>query len=248
MRIPFLLAVSALLLSSMSLAQSTNLPAVSAHFTVHQGEQSIGTASYQIQPGADGYRIIAHGNLRMQDLAYAFSKTEQLDTNLEIASEGLSGTVNGSAVTVAVHPDNHKLALDISANGQAYQNSLEWHPQTVFVPDFDMSSYVVLLRLAALHPGSALWALIPKQTGILLDAKLDRQPDLQGTFNGASTSVRHFTLTIGSVTSDVYATSKGDVLEVDIPSQGFAVVRDQFQLQPPASPAANPQPAPTQQQ
>jgi hypothetical protein len=85
-------------------------------------------------------------------------------------------------------------------------------------------------------------------TVILHTATLHTQPYLQRTFNTATAPLRHYTLTIGSVTSDVYATSKGDVLEVDIPSQGFAVVRDQFQLQPPASPAANPQPAPTQQQ
>jgi hypothetical protein len=249
MRTLSILVFSSLLLGSPSFGQTQALQPAPAHFTIHQGEQSVGTATYDIRPDNGGYRVTSHGNLHVTNLAYAFSKTERLDQNLEIVSENLSGTVNGSAVTVDAHPDSNKFNLNISANGQAYQNSLDRHPQTVFFPDFDLSSYEVLLRITGAHAGSPQpWALIPKQTGILMNLQLAKQPDMKGTLNGASTAVRHYTLTIGSVSSEVFATKDGRVLEVDVPSQGFAIVRDQFQLQPPAEPGAAPaQPQDSQQ-
>lgn len=247
MRHGFIFAASALLLGSLCQAQT--LQPESARFSVHQGSQSVGTANYQIQPEAGGYRVTAHGNLKLEKLAYAFSKTERLDQNLAIVSENLSGTVNGSAVNVAVHTGPDKFILDISANGQSYNNSLDRHPQTIFFPDFDLSSYAVLVRIAGGQPGGPQpWALIPKQTGLLMNAKFETQPSLKGTLDGSSIAIDHHVLTIGSVTSDVYSAPDGRVMEVDIPSQGFAIVRDQFQLQPPANPGAGPPPQQQQTQ
>ncbi len=233
---------SALLLASVSFAQSQGLQPGSAHFTIHQGEQSVGTCSFEILQNNQGYRISSHGNLKMQNLNYAFSKTENLDPAMELADENLSGTINGSAVTFAVHPDGNKFAIDISADGQSYKNSLERHPQTIFFPDFDPSSYEVLQHLIEQTSGVQAWALIPKQTGLLMNVNLEDKGTLQGTWNGASIRVHHRTLTIGSVSSEVYGDGKGEVMEVDIPSQGFVMVRDQFQLQPPPKPDQAPPP------
>ncbi len=237
------LVTSALLLAAVSFAQGQGLQPGSAHFTIHQGEQPVGTCSFEIHQDSQGYRIRSHGNVKMQDLSYAFSKTEHLDPAMEIADETLSGTVNGSAVTFAVHPDGNKFAIDISADGQSYKNSLDRHPQTIFFPDFDPSSYEVLQHFIEQQAsGVQAWALIPKQTGLLMNVKLEDKGTLQGTLNGTSLKVHHRTLTIGSVSSDVYGDNQGELMEVDIPSQGFVMVRDQFQLQPPPKPDQAPPP------
>ena len=102
-----------------------------------------------------------------------------------------------------------------------------------------MSSYDILLNLAARHPGTPISALIPKQTGILSTATLAPQADVQGTLNGKALTLHHSSLTIGSVVSELYYDSRNRILEVDIPSQTFAVVRENFQLQPPPPPPAN---------
>jgi hypothetical protein len=237
--------VLALLLASSApalRAQST-LPADSARFTINQGSHPVGQSAFSIQPTRQGriatpaaYAVASHGSLSVENTKYSFSSSGSLDKNLSILQENLNGIVNGSAVTFAVHPAGGNFAIDISANGRPYRNSLARPAQAVFFPDFDMSGYEILLALAATHPGAPISALIPKQTGILSAATLAPQADVQGTLNGKPLALHHASLTIGTVTSELYYSPANSILEVDIPSQTFAVVRENFQLQPPPPP------------
>ena len=224
----------------------------SGHFTINQGNHPVGSSQFSIQPVKQGkittpsaYSVTSHGTLNLQSTRYSFSATGSLDQDLAILQEDLNGVVNGSAVTFAVRSSGASFAIDISASGRSYRNSLNRPAQTVFFPDFDLSSYDILLALAARHPGAPISALIPKQSGILSAATLTPQADVQATLNGASITVHHSSLTIGSVTSDLYYSGTNRILEVDIPSETFAVVHDNFQLQAPPPP---PEAAPNGQQ
>ena len=225
----------------------------SGHFTINQGNHPVGSSQFSIQPVKQGkittpsaYSVTSHGTLNLQNTSYSFSASGSLDKDLAILSENLNGVVNGSAVTFDVHSSGGNFVIDISANGRSYRNSLNRPAQTVFFPDFDLSSYDILLALAARHPGAPISALIPKQSGILSAATLAPQADVQATINGTSITVHHSSLTIGSVTSDLYYSRTNRILEVDIPSETFAVVHDNFQLQQPPPPP--PQGAPNGQQ
>ena len=236
----FLLGVSAL-----SLQAQTSLPSDTAHFIINQGNHPVGRTDFSILPVKQGsistpsaYTVTSHGTLNVENTKYSFSASGSLDKDLSILQENLNGIVNGSAVTFAVHPSDGNFVIDISADGRSYRNSLNRPAQTVFFPDFDVSSYDILLNLAARHPGSPISALIPKQTGILSTATLAPQADVQGTLNGKTLTLHHSSLTIGSVVSELYYDSGNRILEVDIPSQTFAVVRENFQLQPPPPPPA----------
>jgi hypothetical protein len=240
--------IAALLLgvSALSLQAQTNLPADTAHFTINQGNHAVGRTDFSIAPTKQGsistpaaYTVTSHGTLSVQNTNYSFSASGSLDKNLSILQENLNGIVNGSAVTFAVHPSDGNFVIDISADGRSYRNSLNRPAQAVFFPDFDLSSYDILLNLAASHPGAPISALIPKQTGILNTATLAPQADVQGTLNGKPLTLHHSSLTIGSVVSELYYSPNNRILEVDIPSQTFAVVRENFQLQPPPPPPAN---------
>jgi hypothetical protein len=251
--------IAALLLgvSANSLQGQTNLPADTAHFTINQGNHAVGRTDFSIVPTKQGsiatpaaYAVTSHGTLSVQNTKYSFSSSGSLDKSLAILQENLNGIVNGSAVTFAVHPSSGNFVIDISADGRSYRNSLNRAPQTVFFPDFDLSSYDILLNIAARNPGTPISALIPKQTGVLSTATLAPQADVQGTLNGKALTLHHSSLTIGSVVSELYYDSNNRILEVDIPSQTFAVVRENFQLQPPPPPPANdtPQNQPAQPQ
>ncbi|AXC14587.1 hypothetical protein ACPOL_5337 [Acidisarcina polymorpha] len=193
------------------------------------------------------YTIVSHGSVTLQNTKFSFSNSGSLNSNLAILQENLNGIVNGSAVTFAVRPAGSNFAIDISADGRSYRNSISSPAQTVFFPDFDMSSYDILLRLVAMYPDTPVSALIPKQTGILSTATLSPQADVQGTLAGKAISVHHTSLTIGSVVSELYFSPRNLILEVDVPSQTFAIVRENFQLQQPPPPPPNQAPA-TQQQ
>jgi hypothetical protein len=232
--------------SALSLHAQTNLPADTAHFTINQGNHAVGRTDFSILPTKQGsistpaaYTVTSHGTLSVPNTKYSFSSTGSLDKDLAILQENLNGSVNGSAVTFAVQPSGGNFVIDISADGRSYRNSLNRPAQTVFFPDFDMSSYDILLNLAARHPGTPISALIPKQTGTLSTATLAPQADVQGTLNGKTLTLHHTSLTIGSVVSELYYSPDNRILEVDIPSQTFAVVHENFQLQPPPPPPAN---------
>jgi len=233
-----LLAISATALQAQVAALNS-----AAHFVINQGNHPVGRSDFSIQtlkqgkistPGA--YAVNTHGTLTLPKTTYSFSGTGSLDANLGILEENLNGIVNGSAVTFIAHANGGSFAIDISANGKSYQNTLNRPAQTVFFPDFDMSSYEILLNLRALHPGSGIAALIPKQTGILSATALTPQADVQATLNGKALTAHHTSLSIGSVVSELYYSPDNHILEVDIPSQAFAIVHDNFQLQQPPPP------------
>jgi len=235
--------------ATASLSAQTAFPADSGHFTINEGSHPVGRSDFSIQPVRQGsitapaaYSVTSHGSLTLKDTSYSFSGSGRLDGNLGILQENLNGIVNGSAVTFALQTNGGKFAIDISANGKAYQNSLSTPGSgpgsTVFFPDFDLASYEILLNMVAAHPGTLPWALIPKQTGILSAANLAPQEDAPATLNGKPLTVHHQSLTIGSVTSELYYSARSRILEVDIPSQAFAMVRDNFQLQAPPPPPA----------
>lgn len=194
------------------------------------------------------YTATSHGTLTLENTKYSFSCSGSLDRELSILQENLNGIVNGSAVTFAVHPSGGNFVIDISADGRSYRNSFSRPAQTVFFPDFDLAAYDIILNIAARHPGTPISALVPKQTGILSAAKLAAQPDVQGKLNAKAITLHHTSLTIGSVVSELYYSSANQILEVDIPGQAFAVVRDNFQLQqPPPPPPADVSPNGQQQ-
>lgn len=249
---PLLLALLLLASANCLLAQSA-LSADSGHFIINEGNHPVGRSDFSIQPVHQGsiatpsaYSVNSHGTLSLKSASYSFSGNGSLDSNLGILQQDLNGIINGSAVTFAVRPSGGKFAINISANGKNYQNSLNGPGPTVFFPDFDLASYEILLSLAASHPGTMTWALIPKQTGILSAANLTAQADVQATLNAKPITVHHQSLTIGSVTSELYYSGANRILEVDIPSQAFAIVHDSFQLQAPPPPP--PQTAPAGQQ
>jgi hypothetical protein len=242
------LALFLVVLSNAVYAQTT-LPADNAHFAINQGTNPVGRTEFSIQPVKQGtittaaaYSVVSHGNLALSSTKYSFSASGSLDQNLGIIVENLNGVVNGSAATFAARSVGANFVVDISADGKNYHNSLNRPAQTVFVPDFDLAAYNILLELAATHPGTPLSALIPKQMGSISAATLAPQADVQATLNGALLSVHHSSLTIGSLVSELYYSRSNKILEVDIPSEAFAVVRDNFRLQQPPPPPADANP------
>jgi hypothetical protein len=240
--LPFLL----LLISSAALHAQVALSIDTAHFVINQGNHPVGRTDFSIQPIKQGnistpgaYSVNSHGTLTLQKTSYSFSNSGSLDGNLGILEEDLNGIVNGAAVNFSVRPNGGAFAVNISANGTNSHSSLNRVGQTVFFPDFDLASYDILLNLRAHNPGAPISALIPKQSGFILPATIAAQVDVQGTLSGRAIAVHHVSLTIGSVTSELYYSTSNRILEVDIPSQTFAIVHDNFQLKAPPPPPPN---------
>jgi hypothetical protein len=165
----------------------------------------------------------------------------------------LSATVNGSAVNVTAAPDAAQILLNISANGRSSTTRLDPHPAAVFLPDFDPGALETLLAVAVARNNSGLWAIVPKQAGSQIGSiapiLLTTLADEQGTLNGKPIPVHHLVATIAGAATHLFSGPENQLLQAELPEQGFALVRKGFVLTPPSKPGAPPDPgAPATQQ
>ncbi len=231
-----LAALLALVLPGVSFAAE----AQDASFIVSQHGQSVGSASYRFKPTSDGYDSTSLVRVSMQGLNYAFSKTEQLTSSNQLRHVQLSAIVNNSAVNVTAAPDAAQLLLNISANGRSSTTRLDAHNSAVFMPDFDPGALETLLTLAVTNNNRDVWAILPKQAVSVAPVNLATYADLRGTLDGKPIAVHHLVATIAGAKTDIFSGPQSQLLQAELPQEGFALVRKGFELKPPAKPIAPP--------
>lgn len=214
--------------------------AQSGSFSVTQHGHAVGTASFGFAGSAAGYDSTSLVHVSMEGLEYAVSKTERLDKANHLQHVQLSATVNGSAVTVTGKPDAAQFLLNISANGRSSTTRLDAHDAVVFLPDFDPGALETLLALAVAQNNRDLWVIIPKQAGSVAPVQLATYPDEHGTLNGKPIAVHHLIATIAGAQTDMFSGPENQLLQAELPQEGFALVRNGFVLTPPQKPIAPP--------
>jgi hypothetical protein len=216
----------------------------SGSFIISQHGHSVGTAtvtSAGTPAGLDDTTVI---KVSMQGLNYSLSKTERLTPANRLKHAQLSATVNNSAVNVTVSTNASQVLLNTSANGQSTTNQLPLHLNAVLLPDFDPGALDTLLALAAAHNNAGVWAIIPKQNGSELPVILATYADEQGTLDTQPITVHHIVATIAGATTDLFSGPQNQLLQAELPQNGFALVRNGFVLTPPAKAGAPPTPPP----
>ncbi len=225
------------------LGASASAMAQSATFAVSQNGQSVGTASFSFTSKPSGLDSTSVVRVDMQGLSYALSKTEELSPSNGLLHVQLSAIINNSAVSVVAKPDAAQFLLNISANGRSSTSRLDGHNFAVFLPDFDPGALETLLALAASNNNRDIWAIIPKQAGSIAPVQLATYPDEQGTLDGKPVIVHHLIATISGDPTDLFSGPENQLLQAELPQQGFALVRNGFVLTPPSKPLTPP-PAP----
>lgn len=242
MHTPRVLALAALIFLVLSQA----LNAQSGSFTVSQLGKQVGTASFDFKSTNSGYSSISKVKVSMKGLEYAFSKEEDLSPSNELQRVQLSATVNGSAVSIVGVPDGSQFMLNISASGRNSTARLAAHPGAVFMPDFDPGALETLLALGISRNNRDLWAIFPKQSGndpaTTAQIQLVTYPDEQGTLNGQQIAVHHLVANVVGTSTDLFSGPENQLLQAELPQQGFALIRKGFVLKPPAKPGAAPPP------
>lgn len=218
--------------------------AQSASFTIAQHGKQVGTASFKFTAGPGGYDSTSVVHINMQDLNYALSKSERLSAANHLRHVQLSAIVNDTAVTVTAAPGPKsgpdQILLNISANGHTTATPLPAHEAAVFLPDFDPGALETLLAVAVSQNNRDLWVIIPKQAGSIAPVQLATYADQQGTLDGNPIAVHHLVATIAGAVTDLFSGPENQLLQAELPQQGFALVRNGFVLTPPAKPLALP--------
>jgi hypothetical protein len=222
--------------------------AQSCSFIVAQNGKPVGTANVTFSANPNGYDTTSVVRVAMQGLNYNFSKTEQLSSANHLRHVQLSATVNNSAVNLTAAPDTPpnaaQILLNVSANGRSSTTHLAAHPGAVFLPDFDPGAFDTLLAVAVTQNNRDLWAILPKKSGVqdasVVPVQLATYADENGTLDGKPITVHHLTATIAGAKSELFSGPANQLLQAELPQQGFALVRKGFVLTPPAKPGAPP--------
>jgi hypothetical protein len=222
--------------------------AQSGSFVIAQHGKPVGTSTVTFTAGPSGLSTTSVVNVTMQGLNYSLSKNEQLTADNHLVHVQLSANVNGSAVNLTAAPDAAQILLNVSASGKSSTARLTSHAGAVFLPDFDPGAFDTLLALAIAQNNRGLWAIIPKQSGTqagtVVPVVLATYADMEGTIDSKPIVVHHLVATIGGAKTDLFSGPKNQLLQAELPQQGFALVRKGFVLTPPARAGAPPVSAP----
>ena len=210
----------------------------SASFEIAQHGHTVGTASFHFTATREGYDSTSLVKVAMQGLDYALSKTERLSSANQLEHVQLSAIVNGEAVNVVAAPDAAQFLLNISASGKSSTTRLAAHPGAVFLADFDPGALETLLALAVTQNNRDVWAILPKNAGSIVPVQLATYADQQGTLDGKPITVHHLVATIAGTSTDLFSGPENQLLQAELPQEGFALVRKGFVLTPPAKPVA----------
>jgi hypothetical protein len=227
------------------------LPLVPLHATAQTGSfiiaqhgKPVGTATVTFAANPKGYDTTSIVRVAMQGLNYSLSKTENLSSANYLRHVQLSATVNNSAVSLTAAPDTAQFLLNVSANGRASTTRLALHPTAVFLPDFDPGAFDTLLAIAVAQNNRNLWAILPKKSGVqdgsIVPVQLATYADEKGTLDSKPIAVHHLVATIAGAKSDLFSGPENQLLQAELPQQGFALVRKGFVLTPPAKAGAPP--------
>lgn len=212
--------------------------AQSGSFEIAQHGHTVGTASFQLTKTANGFDSTSLVKVAMEGLNYALSKNEELSSANELEHVQLSATVNGEAVNVTVKPDTAQLLVNISAQGKKTTTQLDAHKGAVLLADFDPGALETLLTLAVENNNRDLWAILPKNSGSIAPVQMATYADQEGTLDGKKIAVHHLVATIAGTSTDLFSGPEDQLLQAELPQEGFALVRKGFVLNPSAKPEA----------
>ena len=64
--------------------------------------------------------------------------------------------------------------------------------------------------------------------------------DQEGTLDGKPITVHHLVATIAGANTDIFSGPENQLLQAELPQEGFALIRKGFVLKPPAKPIVPP--------
>lgn len=236
----FVLLPFAALLALVSALAPLKALAQSGSFEIAQHGKPVGTASFNLAAAPHGFDSTSLVRIAMPGLDYALSKTEQLSAVNRLRHVQLSATVNGAAVSVSGVPEAAQFLLTISARGRTTVTRLAPHSSVVFLADFDPGALETLLTLAVTRNNRDLWAILPKKAGSIEPVQIATYADEQGTLNGKPIDVHHLVATIAGAATDLFSGPENQLVQAELPQQGFALVRKGFVLAPPTKPGTPP--------
>jgi uncharacterized protein len=203
-----------------------------AQFSLEVAGQSVGRASYDLAPDKDGFHLHADYTFTTGGVAVKCSREADLDAQYRLLKDMLAVNSSGTDEDVYVTFDQAggKLAYQLKSSVQHLEETMELHPGTVVLNNFDPSGVQHLVWVAVSHPtpDGRYWALLAQGKGVYVPVKLTPGDADAGVLNGTKLVLKHWRLEISGVNTDLWADSRDRLMEFDVPTQQVSYRRDGF--------------------
>lgn len=208
-------------------------PIDAARFLLEAGNKTIGNAEYQITRTTDGFHLQGSYSFDANGVPVKATRDASFDLFYGLQADRL--TINASAtdedVSVIVDPSGKRFQYKLKSSVQDIEQTMDLHPGTVILNNFDPSGVQELILLTAKRPIASgdYWALLAQGKGIYIPIKLTPAEAGQGMLDGKTLELKHWKLEISDVDAEIWADSQDRLMQFSVPVQGVSYRRDGFE-------------------
>ena len=232
--------------SMVGSAMAQSHPAETARFALEISRRPVGNAEYQVESANGGFHLEANYSFTSNGVATKCTRDATFDSAYGLLIDRLTVTASGTDedVTVTVDPARKQFQYKLKSSVQDIAQTMDLHPGTVVLNNFDPSGVQGLVWLATSHPApnGDYWALLAQGKGVYIPIKLTAADASAGTLDGAKIALKHWLLEISDVETDIWADNQNRLMQFSVPVQDVSYKRVGFErtLTPDeATPGAN---------
>lgn len=218
---------------SVGCAAAQSHPAEIAKFTLEVSRVPVGNAEFQVESANGGFHLQANYSFTSNGVAAKCTRDAILDSAYGLHIDRLAVTASGTDedVTVTVDAAKKQFQYKLKSSVQDIEQTMDLHPGTVVLNNFDPSGVQGLVWLATSHPtaNGDYWALLAQGKGVYIPIKLTAADAGAGTLDGAKVALKHWHLEISDVETDIWADSQNRLMQFIVPVQGVAYKRNGFE-------------------
>jgi hypothetical protein len=196
------------------------------NFVLLNSGRPIGSASFTIEKGKDGYRERSQYGIHESQ----YNDDFKVDENGNFVSGYTQDSLTQAMSTFQVNKQRTELMVTM-AHAYNSQTLALPNPNFLVLPDFDPGAVQVLLLtlLAHPHPDSLYYLVIPGQDSTNNNAvRIESASGASGTLDGKPVSLKHVHMVYLKGTAELYADQDGNLMEADMDILHTNYVRAKF--------------------
>jgi dienelactone hydrolase len=218
---------------SVGCAAAQSHAADPARFTLEANGRQIGSAEYQVTPASDSFHLQASYSFDTNGVPVKATRDASFDASYGLQTDRLAihASATDEDVSVIVDADRKKFQYKLKSSVQDIEQTMDLHPGTVILNNFDPSGVQQLVWLAAKHPvpSGEYWALLAQGKGVYIPIKLTSAEAREGTLNGEKLTLKHWKLEISDVDTEIWADQQNQLMQFSVSAQDVSYRREGFQ-------------------
>ncbi|HYL13736.1 MAG TPA: hypothetical protein VEV41_11915 [Terriglobales bacterium] len=211
-------------------------------FQTRVGSAMTGTEEFTVTKTATGFLLQSTTQLQRGALVFDLHQSENIGNDGVLVSYKLEGTVGGQPQRVEAWVEGQQVIMQATAGSETRKKTVEFRPNTVVSDNLIVSHYQVLLTYLGGENPPAQFRFIVPQTLAVVPAKVRRDGEDRGTYQGQPIKLQKYVLQVGGMSVELWAEGEGrKLMRADVPMQDIQMIRDGFALEPKPPETAKPE-------